>query len=432
MPDRWYTSPWFRRVTLALGGLFLVGFGVDAVLFKDNDFLWHWVAGHRYLAGDVERMRGEWYLLGRFLFNGLIALAPYFVARGLTLLAAVCGLAASVQMMRQMAGATMPLDDRRAYAVAAFSFLLLAPHFSRDLQECGLHILFLTMLVAAGYFLWCGRSLAAGAWLGVAICYKTTALLFLPVLVWKRRWTAAAATVVAVVALNLLPTIHLGWDASAFCHRRCWDCFRASSAADIAHNPVEGPNPKNQGLMPAFARYLQTFPPGHPLYQEHPAFVQFGNLDAAAAKRVAKSCLLLIAAFVAWRMWGAWSPRAADLPWQWGATAIFAALLSPMCWRQHLIAAWPILYLMLWSLLRQAEAPRWRWALLLGSAALLWLPQREVMGRDLSLLFMNMKVDTLVFLGWSVAALLHRPPSSAAPSLGRVEDGLPAECSAAA
>jgi len=52
-----------------------------------------------------------------------------------------------------------------------------------------------------------GRSIAAGLTFGVAAAFKCTPLLFAPYLLWKRRFVAAGAVVVAAVGLNLLPDV---------------------------------------------------------------------------------------------------------------------------------------------------------------------------------------------------------------------------------
>ncbi len=48
---------------------------------------------------------------------------------------------------------------------------------------------------------------AAGAMAGLAAAAKATPLLFLPILLWQRRWRAAAAMVAAILAATLLPDL---------------------------------------------------------------------------------------------------------------------------------------------------------------------------------------------------------------------------------
>ncbi len=276
--------------------------------------------------------------------------------------------------------------------------------------------------------------------------YKTTPALFLPVLLWKRQWRALATAVVLIVCFNLLPALYLGWDLTARCYRQSWEYLQASARLeDIADNGIEYPNPRNQSLMSLFARYLQTYPPAHPLYVDHPAFVQFGDLDHATARAVAKGCMLLLGGFIAFRLWGRWSPHAPELPGQWSAVCVFAALVSPMCWRQHLVLALPALYLLVWSLLarrnpkseirspKQIRNPNpkmnlsrlsWdsdfgfvsdfglrisdfaAWCALGISVLLLWTPQSEIIGNVQASVLMAYKPDTLIFSAWALA-LLH-------------------------
>jgi hypothetical protein len=311
----------------------------------------------------------------------------------------------TIRLWRRMAEAQWPLDSARAFAVAAFSSVALAPHLSRDLQECGLQLFLLAMLSAAAYALWSGRSIWAGFWLALAVSYKTTPALFLPVLLWKRQWRAVAASMVFILIFNLAPALYLGRDLTVRCYRQSWDYLQASARLeDIAENGIEFPNPRNQSLMSLFARYLQTYPSEHPLYFDHPAFVQFGNLDHATARAVAKACMLLLASIIAWRLWGRWAPHAPELPAQWSVVCIFAALISPLCWRQHLVLALPAVYLLVWSLLAHTRrAGAW---LLGASVFVLWAPQSEVIGNVLASVWMAYKPDTLVFIAWSLW-LLH-------------------------
>lgn len=57
LPGRWYTAPRFRRTALWLAALFIAGFGIDAVFFRDNDFEWHGSVGRTFLRADARTMR---------------------------------------------------------------------------------------------------------------------------------------------------------------------------------------------------------------------------------------------------------------------------------------------------------------------------------------------------------------------------------------
>jgi hypothetical protein len=414
MSERWYTTPRFRRIVLTLAWIALIAQGVDAVFFKDNDFQWHRWLGERFLRGDPfgQGGGGEWYLVGRSMLDALPALLPYRVSRAVVLLVGVGCLAIALHLLRRMADAAAgkPLDRETAFAATTLTLAILVPHLARDFQECGLHLILMALLVVAGHALWRGWSLRAGFWLALAVTWKTTPILFLPVLVWKRRWQAALWMVVFGVALNLLPAFHLGWERTVQSHLLSYRFMqRVAQLEDIAENGVEPPNIKNQGLMAACARYLQSYPPGHNLHQDDPAFVQFADLDHRTAGLAARGILLLLAAFVAWRMWGRWETHDSRLPGEWATTMAFCALLSPLCWRQHLVLALPVMFLVVHRLFVHGAARPWGWCLLPLAGLLIWLPQRELMGKSLAYTLMSYKPDTFVVLGACLAALYFSP-----------------------
>jgi alpha-1,2-mannosyltransferase len=408
MSGQWYTSPRFRAVALWLAAISVVGFGIDAIFLRDNDFLWHCDVGRAFLRADNVTLAAgaSWYPLGRRMMDVMLVAVPYRLSRAIVYLLSLAFLGVAMQLWRRMANAEERLDPARAFAAGALSLVFLAPHLQRDLQECGLQIILLAMLSAAAYALWMGRSIWAGFWLALAVSYKTTPALFLPVLLWKRQWRAAMASVVFIVILNVSPALYLGWDLTTRAYRQSWDFFQYSGRLeDIAENGIELPNPRNQSLMSFFARYLQSYPPEHSLYLDHPAFLQFGHLDHATARAVAKGCMLLLVGFIAWRLWGRWSERSPHLLAEWSAVCVLAALVSPMCWRQHLVLALPALYLLIWSLLSRPGNARAGWALLGGSVFVLWAPQSEVIGSLWASVLMAYKPDTVIFVAWAVVLL---------------------------
>lgn len=409
MAGGWYTSPHFRKAALVAGLLFVAVHAVLGIFFRDTDFRWHLDLGRRFLAGEpFAHGEGDWYPLSRALFDTLPALLPYRLARGLFFLAAVGCVGVAVVLWNHMAEPSRQLNSATTFAAAVLSLAFLSPYFSRDFYECGLQLLLLGLLTGAGYALWRGRENWAGFWLGLAIAYKFTPILFLPLLLWKRRWRAALATLVVVVGVNLLPAAFLGWDATVRSHERWWQRFQmVSGIEDIAENGVEAPKVNNQGLMAALARYLQSYPEGHPLRLDHPAFVQFGNLDANTARGVAKAFLLLLAAGVAWRVRGRWTSQAPELPYQWACACALVALISPLCWRQHLVLTWPAMFLLVRSLLGRQGAVKRYWFVVAGIVLCVYLPQREIIGRPLSLVVLSYKLDTFAVLACALASLFE-------------------------
>lgn len=401
----WYASPRFRTVAVVAGIVFVAAHAVVAVAFRDTDFFWHVGLGNAFLAGEPFTYGGDWYPLSRTMFDALPALLPYRLSRALFFLLGVASLGLSVVLWNRMADAGRKLDPGAAFAAAVFSLLFVAPYISRDFQECGLQLLLLGMLSVAGYALWRGKDIAAGAALGAAIAYKFTPIICLPLLVWKGRWRAALWTALAVVFLNVLPAVYLGVDGTVDAHRRWVDRFqKVSRVEDIAENGVEPPKVQNQSLMAAMARYLQTYPEGHPLRLEHPAFVQFGALDHAAARIAAKGFLLTLAAFIAWRVRGRWTDAADNIAPQWACACALCALISPMCWRHHLVLVWPAMFMLVHSVLGRGGVRRY-WIALAAMLVCIVLPQRELFGRDGVMVVMSYRPDTIAALGCALLSL---------------------------
>jgi hypothetical protein len=418
--ERWYTSDRFRFWSIALLAIVLVAQAVP-VLLRDNDYTWHTDQGDLFLAGDPYGVdsgiiRGEWYPLSRAMFDVVPALMPKMVGKSLIALLALLCVGYSLRAFTKLTREERFGDSRIHFAASMFALVAMSPYLNRDLDDGGLQCLLLGMLALGGAMLWQGRSWAAGFWLGTAIAYKFTPILFLPVLLWKREGRAALALVLVALGWNLLPAAFVGWEKTVTCQHRWWQRMMvASRARDIAENGIEAPNSSNQGLMAVCARYLQTYPAGHELNVDHPLFVQFGQFDVETARLLAQAGIAVLGLAIAWGMRRAWTVRDPRLPYEWAVACIFTALISPLCWRQHLVLALPAGFLLWRSLL---AAPK-RSAALFGQAVVLAIlvqgPQRELLGRDLTGVLLAYKLDTLALLGYTALLFRIAPISSLAP-----------------
>jgi hypothetical protein len=423
----WYAASWYRPLSLFFCAAILLGFAVDGILLRDNDYEWHREAGKYFLMSNDATMRGEWYLLGRRMMNASLAFVPNRVSRAIVFSLAVVCLFWSIRRIAEMADQQQKLDPTTAFAATAMALTAFLPHLLRDFEECGLHVILMSILTAGAYALWSGRSILAGFWFALAVTYKTAPVLFLPVLVWKRQWRAAAAMIVFAIALNLLPALYLGWDLTVRCHERTFEFIQSTSKLeDIAENGMEVPKLNNQSLIAAFARYIQSYPPGHPMYFEHAAFFQYGELDKATAKKVAKISMLLIAIPVALCLWGRWSKHSQNLLPQWAAVCIFSALISPVCWRHHLMLAWPALFLFFRGLLNNPNASRWGRILFVIALAILWAPQTWLYP-SMSTVLLAAKPDTLVFLSLAMVFVIYPRciKRAATPALPETQQPIP-------
>lgn len=432
-PLPWYAGASFRRWAIGLGVALLLVEGYIAVFKRENDFNWHLALGQKFLDRDTAGM-ADWYPIGRVALDGLAATMPYYTARGVFFVGAVAALAASLWFWCAIIAAHRPLDRRLIPPTVALACGLMLPFLLRDLDECGLQLLLLLMLSAGAYAMLRRRDGLAGFCLAAAVTYKATPLLFLPLLVWKRQWRAAGFMVAFLVVLNLLPAVYLGWNDTLAANR----AFFARTAHSMANTPdaypsvpgVEAPKPQNLSLAALLARYVETYEPGHELYMEHPAFVQFGNLPVDQAKGVVAAITLLLGGAIALHFRRSWNtpagaPRFAH---EWAVACLFCALLSPVCWKQHLVVGLPCVLLVEWHLMASPRMPRWRVAVVALAAAVWLLSRHGVVGREMSIVLLSYKTDTLALLAMAAMAVYpprtsggarHDDESAAAPPASR-------------
>ena len=439
----WYERPWFTR-SLTVGFVLLILVkAVHAIFFKQNDFDHHLGWGREVFADTHGPQAGRLAMLlqyppGRLLIDEGLALLPRLLARALVFAAAIGSLFVTWRVWRDLADAMRPAPPGIDLGAAGLAFLLLAPWVVRDFDECGLQILLLFFLTMAARAVWRGARLQAGAWLGLAVTYKVTPFLFVPLLLWKRRFVEAAATVGFVVAFNLVVP-GLVWGpavATDALVRHVELGLKIAMLADPSDNGIQPATWRSQSLTLAIARFLQTYPPGHPLFIDrdyddnscaqrpipksdpgwcprHPLFVQFLDLPPATARRIVTAVLGLIALGLAWRLRRRWalaedragaSGRSALAP-EWATACAFAALMSPLAWLQHLALALPCAYLVIRDALL-CEGRRWpRWALLGIVFVCTWVLQRDPLSKQLALIAMSYRDDVLAVLLLVVASL---------------------------
>lgn len=436
----WYETAQFRRGCAIAFCVLVAVKAVHGIGFKDNDFAWHIDVGRTGLMGTPYvqangSLVGTHYPPGRVLIDTALALLPYRLARAVVFFCAIGGLLMTSRIWRRLADAMYPVSYDVHFAAAFFAFVLLGQWVVRDLDDCGLQILLLFFLTMAGWAVWRGASLAAGAWLGLAITWKSTPLIFLPLLIWKRRWLDAAATLAFVLIFNVgVPALVWGPAAAKDGLTHYLDEVRKVAALrDPSENGVEPPRPSNQNLSIAIARFLQTYPPGHTLFVNadfeahpcapnatvascppHPLFVQFLDLPAPTAKKIVSAILGIMALALAWRMRRPWSlakdpPRdraTSALAPEWAAACAFAALLSPLTWLHHLSLALPCAYLAIReTLLFPSRAKYAALALVFVGT---WLLQRDPLSYTLSAVAMSYHFQVFAVLVLIVMTLADR------------------------
>lgn len=404
-PDRraWYETPRFRAAALAIVGVVLLVEGIICVFARQSDYVVCLTAGRHFLAGDPHGNHQYHYMLGRLMLNALPALLPYHLGRATVyLLAAVCT-ALSLGVWIRMLARRWEIGYAKAYAAAAFSVALLYPYLIRDLDDAGPHLLLWTFFTLAAWRADRSEDVRSGFWLAMAASFKTTGLLYLPFVLYKRRWKLAGAACLFLIVVNLLtPAMYLGWDVAAKANRKFFEkAIRSVANDDPSKNVVEPARHQNQNLATAMARLLQTYPPEHELYLPHPLFFQFGTLDPHAAGVVFKITLAVAGAAIAFRMRKRWSQTNPDdnLPAEWAAVGVLAAILSPLCWLQHLVVMLPCVlceFCRWLSWPRECGAySRWRIAALSLIGFIVLVLQRDVVQHDLSIVLLSYKINTI-------------------------------------
>lgn len=397
-----------------------------SIFRRENDFRWHYDVGEKVLATGrlyVDAAGQEFglpYPVGRRWIDAAMALLPYRAARAMVWSLAVAALVVTLLRWERLAGRRPGLAPTTTFAAGAATLAILSRWVVRDLDECGLQLLLLFMLTMAFDAVARGRAWPGGFWLGLAGTYKATPALFLPYLLYKRRWREAVAMVTFLVVFNLVvPAVLFGPEQALDSNRRFAALtFRALTMGDPSANPFEDPKPQNQGLKMALARYLQTYPSQHPLFvavkgqkddlqrplvppdrlQPDPLFLQFGSLSAGAASMLVTGLLVGLAAALAVRFrrrWGDNTEPAGVAP-EWAAVCVLSALLSPVAWQQHLVLTVPALYLVIRAEIGSGGS--WRKVAIGLIAALILLPQRELLGRHLMLVVYSYKPFTAAAL----------------------------------
>jgi hypothetical protein len=374
--------------------------GYAGVFRRDNDFLWHVDRGKEFLAGHPSDNYRQWYPLARYAWDAGLTFVPYRIARGISLVVATAAFIATVVLWRRMLESRWPISAVKARWAMLIAIAFASPYIRRDLDDCGIHLLLLVFATAAVYACFTKRGMSAGFFGALAVCYKPTALFLWPFLLWKRQWKAAMTLPVAVVALNLAPALYLGWDETIRYHRATADVYRrAAENRDYLTNVMEEPRHENQSLPFAIARFLQTVPPEHTLFLKHPVYVQFGRLPTEQANLVVKGVLLAIAGWFAWRTRTVFTRPTDRTAFAAEAAGAFVlvALVSPLCWKQHLVMLLPAIFVRVWAAFARGTtiADKFLAGGLIASAILL---PKDLIGRELAAVAASYKLDTLLGL----------------------------------
>jgi Glycosyltransferase family 87 len=153
---------------------------------------------------EIWRSVGYHYPTGRLLFDEFLSVLPHIFARALVFIAAIGSLFVTRDIWRAFAAKIKPAPPAVDFCASAGALILFARWVVRDLDDCGLQVLLLLVLSMGAWALYRAKWVQARAWVGLAVTYKLTPSLFLPLLLWKRRFVEAAAAIAFVIVFNLI------------------------------------------------------------------------------------------------------------------------------------------------------------------------------------------------------------------------------------
>jgi hypothetical protein len=200
---------------------------------------------------------------------------------------------------------TLCMLDRPKYPFPfwgkAVAILLCLRPIEGDLIHGNVNLFILFLLVGALYAFTRGRDWLSGTLLGLAIACKVTPALFLPYLLWKRAWTALAATLLAL-ALFLwgLPGVYFGMERN---QRYLESWYHVMVHPYLMDNKVTSEH-QNQSLPGMLTRLLTYSPSFTDWINDELVPLEYHNvaaLDPDTVEWLLKACMGVFAVAVMWK-----------------------------------------------------------------------------------------------------------------------------------
>jgi hypothetical protein len=269
------------------------------------------------------------YLPAAAMFFSPFSMLPRPLAFLLFYLAAIICLALVMRMLAAIVCRSPPALRERTWEIAAVTLVLAAHYIIRDLDDGGPNLILLALVTGGIYWAWAGRDLRAAGFLGAATAFKATAGIFIPFLIWKRRWRLAMYTAASTLVWLALPILRMG-PADWWVHQREW----IESAIGFA-----------VGLNQAAAYYYGAGNSGNQSLRTAVIHLLDGRLGISPRIAAIVAALILAAVFC----WVTARPYAERMSTRWlresSGLLLLAVLLAPIAWIQHLVVAIPALYL---------------------------------------------------------------------------------------
>lgn len=360
-----------RHVVVAVALVALAVIWVRLAVRPSTDLLNHREFGRRLVDGAFLYAGGldYPYLPTWAAVHAPLSVIPAVAASAVVFPVGVAALALIVWILRRLSRDAMPLESETGFWVTAAALTLVARFLIRDLLDGGENLIVMALAWAALWAWTDRRRRLAPLLLGAAIALKLTAVIFVPILVIRRRYWHAAATTMCVALFVLLPIIPMGVENYRAHMQRWFDGVASGLASGDATIGVLGPEPaRNLSLRAAIGRLAVNDE------------TTSGRRDAV--NWIAMGLIVLVTALpLAW--WCEPPGSSADVV-AWALGGVVAVLISPITWRAHLVAILPACYL----LLRRFAADRRLHAMGIAGLAAISVPSlvltRGVLGQGIS------------------------------------------------
>lgn len=260
----------------------------------------------------------------------------------------------------------LPERRRPAWLLVAAALVAMAKFLAHEVLLGQVNTLLAVLVVAAVLAMRRSKEAAAGLLIALAIVVKPYAVIFLPWLLARRRWTAAAAAGVSLGGLLTMPALVYGWAGNIALHQAWWRTVTTSTAPNLA-------NADNVSIAGMFVKWLGP-----------------GATAAALAMAVSGAVVAVAAVVVLQR-------RRVRFPEGLEASLLLTCipLLSPQGWDYVFLVSMPAVVFLVNYADRLPRALRWTASTALAVIAFSLF---DLMGRAAYGAFMALSIITLCYL----------------------------------
>lgn len=383
-------------------------------------------AARRMVAGDAIHRPGEVFAysyppLMAWLVTPLADWSPRQAQRAFYLANALATAAVMWTAWRLVDGPALTKLPPRWQAVFWLTAILAVRFVAAPITHRQFDVMIAAFLLAGLWLVWQRRPVAGGVSLGLATAMKCTPLIFVPYLVWRRQFAAAAIAVVVAASVNLAPD----WtfprrDGGSYLAD--WDQHFLRHTARQAPGQWFADLRHNQSLGGVVNRGWRMWQAG----STNPAILKpmLSNSDRKAIRLwTAGACLAALAA--AWPLVrrggagplaregdeGRMGPRRDPLDFAFEAATVLCLMLliSPMTSKAHFVVLLlPLLALVRWTVVDGNSRGRWLLAALLATG---FCTSRDIVGRSATDLLHMLGAPTVVLilaLGGCCHAIIRR------------------------